>query len=253
MGDTFDVFGVSRLPEEVSAYTDARDDGVKTLFLLPNLQCDCEAVCLDRRRDRCISPSAAMAAAVFLVRVRGLPSEECEVLCGERIYTVTFAGKDGKCEILLKKCKELYEIPPKIYQNVEIKRWLCRDAYGEALVTPTKDAMGVGADSLRLACLPEIGELRMPVALSVEGSEVCVRYLPCGSPFGQALRSAVIAATYAMRYGGVGGEMRLTISDCRRESTATFYARSHLGGLAISADSPPPAVLLAPNENFGAL
>lgn len=253
MGDTFDVFGVSRLPEDVRAYTDARDDEVKTLFLLPCLQCDCEAACFDRAGEPCISPSAAMAAASFLVRVRGLPLEECEVLCGGIIYTVTFAGNDGKCEILLKKCKELYEISPGFYQNVEIKRWLCRDEYGEAVVIPTRDAMGIGADSLRLTRLPEVGGLRMPVALSVSGSEVCVRYLPCGSPFGQALRSAVIAATYAMRYRGVGHSVRLTLSDCRREDTEIFYARSHLGGLALSADSPPPAVLFSPNENFGIL
>ena len=250
MGDTYDVFGLSTLPEDIGAYTDARDADVTTLFLLPSLLCDCEAVCFDYRAKRCDFPSAAVAAAIFLVRVRGLPLDECEVLCGGEIYTVTFDENGGKCEILLKKCKEMYEISPGLYRNVEVKRWKAIDGQGEVLMLPTADATEINSDSLRLACLPESGAIRMVVALSIDGGEICVRDLPVGEAPGQACRAVVTAATYAMRFRGVSGAVHLLASDCRDGAAVSFYARSRPGGISICADGPPPAVLYAPDGNF---
>ncbi len=219
-----------------------------TLFLLPSLAADARAAVFSADgRERSL-PTAAYAAACFLVQVRGLPLSECEVEIGGKIYTCLFSENGGKCELLVEKCKQLYENNRVFCHNIEleVKRFL--DGRGEILLLPTEDDERVPAASLRSLILPESGGLSMACALSVKAWGVSVRYLDATGTYGAPLRCACPAALLGMRRLRTSA-IRASVADSRLRDSAPveLFLRCHGDKLAVSAvQAPAPLTLMTP-------
>ena len=90
------------------------------MFILPSLLADLSVVMYNSECKRVsVSYGAAVAAAAFLVKFRGLPLDTVEVEMDKGIESVNFC-KAGNISILLPKCKQLLE-KSRIFQG-EIKK-----------------------------------------------------------------------------------------------------------------------------------
>ena len=96
---------------------------------MPSLAADIRAVCSDDSDPF----GAALSAARFLRLVRGLPLDEIEVECGERVYTVT-VEKDGKCYLALSKFNTAPEDAVTLF-GCDIRVKNVRTPYGIVRVT----------------------------------------------------------------------------------------------------------------------
>ncbi|MBQ7386949.1 MAG: hypothetical protein IJW03_02155 [Clostridia bacterium] len=104
LGVTYDVFPMSEPPICADSYYDTRDPSAHTVFLLPTLAADASVVSY---QSGIPSPSAALAGAVFLAFVRGLPLSDSEIESGGKIFKMHINQKTKNIKIFLPKCKLL--------------------------------------------------------------------------------------------------------------------------------------------------
>lgn len=104
LGTTYDIFPVSELPSDTERYKDERDGSVVLAFLLPSADADAEVIVPGATAP---SPSAALAASLFLGRVRGLPLDEYDLLSSGKIYRVRYDSENDNYCVLMPKCKLL--------------------------------------------------------------------------------------------------------------------------------------------------
>lgn len=96
------------MPRDVLPYVDKRDKTVDTVFLLPCGDADIYAEAVREGISRTSDELPAYAASLFLLRVRGLPLSEMTVKTPSCMYEIKITENDGKCGILVPKCKLLY-------------------------------------------------------------------------------------------------------------------------------------------------
>ena len=99
---------MSQIPRDPSLYIDKRDARCDTVFLLPDSEADAFAFSARADISRASNAAIAYAAALFLIRVRGLPLSEISVRTPTGVYEIRCVGNDGKYGILMPKCKILY-------------------------------------------------------------------------------------------------------------------------------------------------
>lgn len=99
---------MSQIPRDPSLYIDKRDARCDTVFLLPDSEADAFAFSAREDISRASNAAIAYAAALFIIRVRGLPLSEISVRTPTGVYEIRCVGNDGKYGILMPKCKILY-------------------------------------------------------------------------------------------------------------------------------------------------
>ncbi len=104
LGVTYDIFPMSEPPICADVYDDVRDPNVHTVFLLPSLTADAEVLSCESDKP---SPSAAMAGAIFLTFVRGLPLSDVEIESGGKIFKIFLDKNSESTTLFLPKCKLL--------------------------------------------------------------------------------------------------------------------------------------------------
>lgn len=113
---------MSELPpkEALCDYIDIRDKFSYTVFILPSLKADVSLVMYNSIMKR-IKPSygAALSAAAFLVKYRGLPLDEIDVDVDGEVIKVVFSEKNDKFSVTLPKCKQLLEKSRVFAGNIE--------------------------------------------------------------------------------------------------------------------------------------
>lgn len=121
LGEVYDVFSVPSAREILTPHFDIRDPSVSSAFIIPSLAADIGILAYNTLgvQPPTYAP-AALAAYFFLVAVRGLPIDECDVETPNRTYKAVRRGNDGKCEIILPKCKQICSNSPFYVQGVTV-------------------------------------------------------------------------------------------------------------------------------------
>ena len=250
MGEIYDVIPVSELPSDRTAYYDRRDGAVLTLFLLPSLYTDAQARVFCSSDKELFLPSAAMAAAIFLVGVRGLPLDECEVEIGDNIYTVRTSGNVEKYELILTRCKSEFMKSAFLRQNTEVDCRVFSDENVEIIFLLSEDDECVPAEVLRSLLLPESGELRIACAISASSAErVSLRFLSTKGNAGAVLKVAVCAACYVKRIFVNSQRFQIFVSDCRLRDAERIGLQIRVFGSGFSVgmlNAPEPLTFFAP-------
>ncbi len=102
LGVSYDVFPISEPPISPDAYYDKRDPMSHSIFLLPSLSADAAVLSFEHDTP---SPSMALAGAVFLAFVRGLPLASMEIESRGKIYKISCDTKTKNIRVFLPKCK----------------------------------------------------------------------------------------------------------------------------------------------------
>ena len=216
--------------------------GEGRILLLPSLSADVRgvpyesAVCEGEISYLApLPPSAALAAARFLVEVRGLPLEECEIEMNGKIYSALFSENDGKCEILVRKCKYTLSKTRIFALGVDAEVEKFSSELGEISLLGCEDEGRVSDEALQAISHSENGAVHAAAAVRVSGSELYIRYFSPSGRRGEALTCA-LAAVSAL---GVGAGRTVRISSLSGESL-TLALRPLGDRLAVSCRGDPP-------------
>ncbi len=180
------------MPRSPEKYADIRG-GVKTLFLLPSLECDIRIEIPDLCSKELISYiPAAVSAVKFLRLVRGLPLSEItvEAPVGE---AVVLLEKDGKCSVILNRFTTLGAEKVSLLGE-EINTMTLRSPFGKIRALSVNSAADFSAELLREATLSRQGEeLIGAVAFDEKGS--AVYHFSKSGELPKALTAAMTAAS----------------------------------------------------------
>lgn len=190
-------------------------------------------------REARIYPPAALAAYEFLTLVRGLPLDEAEIETPVGIFKVARGGNDGKCEIILPKCKQLSTNSPIIINNTTIFVSTLRTDLGIIRVYKCEDIDALNDGILPSICASSDGEnIRGALAYSQVGGTARVKsyFLEEGT------RSEGFVAAYAVACLAVGfkhSESPLKITLAKND----FFARRVALGISLSSPFVRPLIL----------
>ena len=159
-----------------------KTNGEFFVTLSPSLKYDIYATIISQAEDtRHPYPLAAYSAAVFLWRVRGLPLDALEVETPVGVFKAALSGIDGKYEILLPKCKQLYSKSDKILKNVPTKTAKIKLGDDELRAFLCQDSDCVSDEVLRALSCSDNGErLIGALALSPQNSGYSVAFYSLG-------------------------------------------------------------------------
>ncbi len=190
-----------------------------------------------------LSPNAdpiasALSAARFLRLVRGLPLDEIEVECGEKIYRI-IAKNNGKCYALLKKPCYVGEEDAELFGcRVRVKN--IRTDFGVVRLVKAESLLGFSEEALRSLCLSqEGGDVIGAVAFEAEGEKITAKHsFSRNRGFLPPLLAAEVAASYSIE---PFEEISVTVGELE-----FFFLRSQ-GRMLVSDRQPRPLTLYAPN------
>ena len=230
---TYDVFAVSRLPREMSAFADLRDESISSVFLLPSICADAR-VASDGESDM---PSLALAAATFLTSVRGLPLDETEIETDGGIFKVERDVSSGKYGILLPKCKVIFTNKEMIVDKMPIKTSVVRALGNRICVSECADYEHFDHSSLARIALEcdAVGA----VAYSRVSEGIVARHRLFDPTVGAV--GCAMAAARALGLGISISDVYLTLNG------ATFTLRDRRDGIFISCNDPRPMTFVAPD------
>lgn len=159
---------MSQIPRDPSLYIDKRDARCETVFLLPDTEADAFAFSARADISRASNAAIAYAAALFIIRVRGLPLSEISVRTPTGVYEIRCVGNDGKYGILMPKCKILYTKTALFADKTDLKVQVV--SIGDAICNVVKcaDADMMSRDVLRRLLLADKGR---GAAASIAASE----------------------------------------------------------------------------------
>lgn len=237
---TYDVFAVSNLPTDMSIYADSRDPSVRTAFLLPSRIADARVALYG---DASTPASLALAAGEFMVNVRGLPLSDVEIELSDKIYKVISDGKNGKCAVLVPKCKLIYANKDEKIDNVTICVSKIATCDGAVFVCECSDFSHF-EDNLLLRVALELSDSTPYGAVAFSRCEggISLKYR-FTSPKTDAPLIAALAASRAAGLGTVSSFMSAWVGDIR------FALSDACSQVCVSANDPPPLTFIAP-DNF---
>ena len=211
----------------------------RRLLLLPSLSADARAVICepaDGHLSDAPPLSAALAAARFLVEVRGLPLDECEIETNENVYRILFSENDGKCEILTDKCKYKLSKTQVFCYGVDLQLENFSDGFSEVLLLRCEDEERVNDEALQAISLSFHDRPRTVAAVRRSEGELFVRCFSPSDESDEAVRCAVAAVLSTAVGAGVNVHISSTVGSAR-----TLQLRRCRGTLAVSCpDDPPP-------------
>ena len=217
---------------------------LRRLLLLPSLSADARAVIYepaDGRLSDAPPLSAALAAARFLVEVRGLPLDECEIEISEKVYRIIFSENDGKCEILMDKCKYKLSKTQVFCRGVDLSLENFSDGFSEILLLRCEDEGRVDDEALQAISLSIPDGPRTVAAVRRSEGELFVRCFSPSDESGEAVRCAVAAVLSTAVGAGVAVHISSAAGPAR-----TLRLRRCRGTLAVSCpDDPPPRRIYA--------
>lgn len=226
------------MPSEPEKYFDGRDESVRTVFLLPSIDCDARAFV-----PRALSPSAsaAMAAAEFLIYERGLPLDMVDVESQGRVYTVKSAPEISRCEILVPKCKLICSNLSVLYEKTEISVSKIVDESGSIYAVRCDDAECFSLSVLKRIALEFFDpDAIFTVAFSTDENEVNTKIFEIKNDPDMKTHAAVAVA----RAMGVGTVFESVSVKC---GGVKFRVCDDGSYFAVSSQSPKPLTFFAPS------
>lgn len=128
--------------DKIEDFIDARDERCYTVFILPSVLADLTLAMYNHRGKRiAASFGAAVAAAMFLVKFRGLPLESLDIEADGKTIKIDFSHDFERVSITLPKCKQLLEKTRIFVGNIDkkIKKISCEHMPENAAVTECDD------------------------------------------------------------------------------------------------------------------
>ena len=147
----------------------------RTAYLLPSLCCDAGVLITDTRNGELTLPiylRCAIAAAVFLRRIRGLPLDEIDVETPVGHFTVGFDRSTLYPRIKAQKCKLLFSNYRETAQNVEVISNIYSTEIGRIKLIRCRNTSTFSCDALRQL---SHGEQDTDLAATVAYSHDCDR------------------------------------------------------------------------------
>ncbi len=239
LGEVYDVFTFCEPKENLTSYFDVRDSNVGCAFIYPSLTADIRLAAYDNVGVKAASyPPAALAAYSFLVYVRGLPIDEAEIETPDGIFKTIRVGNDEKCEIILRKCKQLRINLPIEVQNTTILCTTLKTDVGIVRVARCENSEMVSDYVLRELTLSSDGEnIRGALLYSENGDGITVRRYFIEND-GKCLDFISAHAVATLACGFKHSDLPLKITVGKNE----FFSR-HIGTrLAFSSTSLRPMV-----------
>ncbi len=242
-GESFDVFPVSKMPTAPHCFSDSRDPTVSPLFLLPSEIADAEVRSI---HSGCLGASAAMAAAAFLLDVRGLPLAELDVECGDEIYKIISSKNQDFREILTAKCKLLCAKQRVIMENTEIFSSVVADDVGTLCAVSCSNADAFSDTALRRLplCVSDSLGITAPdgaVAFSRSGEGVVARGVITSDQTRDRTMRLARAAARAAGCGSVCEQIRVV---CNGVVFTVRHAENRYG---VSSLPTRPLTFIAPD------